>query len=375
MDNYTSETACLIGRRPMDIRNQTDTILITVDEKLEDGYSTKLTKNRVAKDSGGFHFLQNPEAAVGFDVNELIESHRRIGVNKDDIIIAADFPVPRFSNLSAQEVATRQQTSCSWFNEMSAAIPQTIPVIHGRNATEALDHLTNYNTDGMVGFGSNLAQSTQRVMSRIGAAKNASSHDLVRKEDLWQVIIETSEGLLAQDRQFFLLGAGGMNAAKIATMLGAECVDATSWRLNAMTRKLMAADLGRFIRVGSSSTTDKEWAQAHLRSIHDEDTYPFGKANGYTFDEMLAALSADKAIGTSARGLHNIWELDRDAQTLGELADDPDALYKHITGQWNTTGYHHSQNRKILQKAYETRTGSSPAEEFLNFHHEPPVIA
>ena len=42
MENYTSETACLIGKRPMDIRDQTDTILISVDKKLEDGYSNKL---------------------------------------------------------------------------------------------------------------------------------------------------------------------------------------------------------------------------------------------------------------------------------------------------------------------------------------------
>ena len=54
MENYTSETACLIGKRPMDIRDQTDTILISVDKKLEDGYSNKLTRNRVAKDSEAF---------------------------------------------------------------------------------------------------------------------------------------------------------------------------------------------------------------------------------------------------------------------------------------------------------------------------------
>ena len=374
MENYTSETACLIGKRPMDIRDQTDTILISVDKKLEDGYSNKLTRNRVAKDSGGFHFLQNPDAAADFDVNTLVETHRRIGVNDNDIIIAGDFPVPRFADLSDAEVAMRQQTSVDWFNEMKQEIPQTIPVIHGRNAVEVLNHLNEYHVDGMVGFGSNLAQATHRVMSRIGAAKADSTNPLVSKEDLWRVIIETSEGLVREDRKFFLLGAGGMNAAKVATMLGAECVDATSWRLNAMTRRLMDAEHGRFIKVGRTSTVHKEWADSHLRSVHMEDDYPFGLASDYNYDEMLALLSADGANATTARGIHNIWELDRDAKELSEMADDPDRLNRHILKQWEGTGYHHSLNKKVLQKAYESRKGASTADEFLNFHSFDPEI-
>tara|TARA_B100001287_G_scaffold276629_1_gene288316 strand:- start:6858 stop:7988 length:1131 start_codon:yes stop_codon:yes gene_type:complete len=368
MKNYTSETASLIGKRPLDIRNHTETILITVDNKLEDGYSKKLSSNRVAKDSGGFKFLMEPEKAEDFDVNTLVESHRRIGLNDNDIIIAADFPIPRFANLTDEEVINRQQTSCDWYTEMKEVIPQTIPVIHGRNAKEILYHLNNYNTDGMVGFGSNLAQSTHRVMSRIGAAKTDSTKPLVSKSDLWQVIIEASEELLQQDRKFFLLGAGGMNAAKIATMLGAECVDATSWRLNAMTRRLMDAEHGRFIKVGRDSTLHKEWADSHLRKAHQEDDHPFGYAKGYAFDEMIALLSADGAEATTARGLHNIWELDRDAKELSEMADDPDRLKQHILNQWQGTGYHHSLNKKILAQAYDIRKGASPADEFINFH-------
>ena len=372
MQNFTSENAEYIGKRPYDVRELTDSMLITINDRIGDGFSHQefTAKHQVAKDSGGFNFLQNPELASNFKVEDLVANHRRIGIKDNDIIIAADFPIPRFTGLTKNDVAERHKVSCDWFEQMHAEIPQTIPVIHGRTADEAIHHLNQYDIDNdiMVGFGSNLAQSTRRVMDRIGNANIKSETTIVSKAKLWDVNLNTCEQLRKEEKDFFLLGAGGMNAAKIATMLGAKCVDATSWRLNAMLRQLMDCESGRFIKVGKKNNLHKPWAANHMKKVWNTDSYPFSKAAGFTFKEMMDLLRSDGAGGTSARGLHNVWEQDQDALELSTYNDDPDGLYRHIMKQWNKTSYHHSMNKKVLEKAWNSRTGASQAGLFTNFH-------
>ena len=67
---------------------------------------------------------------------------------------------------------------------------------------------------------------------------------------LWFDAIDMMSEVRNNERPVFLLGAGGMNAAPIAALLGAKSVDATSWRLNAMMKKIFCTNHGRYINMG-----------------------------------------------------------------------------------------------------------------------------
>ena len=102
---------------------------------------------------------------MDFNVDGLIEKHKKIGVHDTDIIISADFPVPRFAGISANEMKNRQEMTRDWFEQMTVDIPQTIPVLHGLTATDLIANQFDYDLakGTMVAVGSNLAQTTHRI--------------------------------------------------------------------------------------------------------------------------------------------------------------------------------------------------------------------
>lgn len=355
---------------PTDLRNRTDTVLITIKNNLDDGYHENtfdLNRHKIAKDSGGFNFLGNPELALDFNVDGLIEKHKKIGVHETDIIISADFPVPRFAGISANEMKDRQQMTRDWFEQMTVDIPQTIPVLHGLTAADLIANQFDYDLakGTMVAVGSNLAQTTHRIYDKLnGGKKGATAKKLVSKKMIWDTIIDTAAGLRREDREFFMLGAGGMNASKLCALLGANCVDATSWRGNAMLRQIFDTVHGRYIKVGDErNNMNREWAQQHLREIWNDETYPFGREAGLTFNDMTYLLRTSN----DARCAHNVWELEADSKRLTEYEDDPDGLYRHLKAGWSSTSWTDYQNLKRLDQAYASINDASVQTTFDNF--------
>ena len=125
MDNYTGDnTGHLRKNRAYDMAEQTDTILVTVDDGLKDANHQTVFKpnTRVAKDSGCFPLLLWPELADKFSVRKLLDLHHLFGVNDSDVIISADFPMPRNRSITQEEVLRRQRISVNWYNQMREEI-------------------------------------------------------------------------------------------------------------------------------------------------------------------------------------------------------------------------------------------------------------
>jgi hypothetical protein len=360
MDNYASENVMMIDKRKFTMEDLTSRVLVTINAKLPRGWHDETFKKttRVAKDSGGFKLLQEPQLAESFSVDRLIDEHNRIGYGANDIIVSADFPVPNDAGLPSREVRARQVTSVDWYEQMKEKIPQTVPVLHGRTTREIEAHMEMYGETEMVCVGSNLALGTpSNVVGRLGQGKKrGEASQVVSKENLWKRIIETMK--ILDDRDVFLLGAGGMNAAPIAALLGATAVDATSWRVNAMLKQVFATDYGRFIKVGSrNDNMDKLWAQDFLESRTTDESYPF-------FGMNLKGLQRLLRTSNDARSVHNLWESQNDATRVSEFESDPEGLHQMLKQRFTSSGWSDWKNLKLLDKAIEARRSVKPIENF-----------
>jgi hypothetical protein len=369
MENYASDNAEMIGQRTVNISELTDTVLVTLVEGLPDNWHHKTfkRKTKVAKDSGGFQFLLNPEKAVGFDVDRLIQDHHRVGFGTNDIIITADVPIPTGIALEASIIKERQQQTVSWFDQMRESISQTVPVLHGQTPREVKEHLAMFglNDKEMVCLGSNLAQGQTRVMDRVGGGKQRGKKTTkkIPRIKLWERNIECIKQM--GENPLFLLGAGGMNAAPIAALLGAEAVDASSWRLNGMMRQIYDTEHGRFIKCGTKQRNiERPIFQDFLKGRLQEEDYPFF---GMTVKNLTRAFSANGTIGTEMRSYHNLWETNRDAKVISTFEDDPDGLVRMLEKRWTSSGWTDHQNLKILKMAASAVKHASVPRELANF--------
>jgi len=369
MENYASDNAEMIGQRTVNISELTDTVLVTLVEGLPDNWHHKTfkRKTKVAKDSGGFQFLLNPEKAVGFDVDRLIQDHHRVGFGTNDIIITADVPIPTGIALEASIIKERQQQTVSWFDQMRESISQTVPVLHGQTPREVKEHLAMFglNDKEMVCLGSNLAQGQTRVMDRVGGGKQRGKKTTkkIPRRALWKRNIECIKQV--EETPLFLLGAGGMNAAPIAALLGATAVDASSWRLNGMMRQIYDTEHGRFIKCGTKQRNiERPIFQDFLKGRLQEEDYPFF---GMTVKNLTRAFSANGTIGTEMRSYHNLWETNRDAKVISTFEDDPDGLVRMLEKRWTSSGWTDHQNLKILKMAASAVKHASVPRELANF--------
>jgi hypothetical protein len=373
LTNYTSDHCQLLEKRPWDITEYTDSILIKltdIPDTTEGGWHQRVFKpqTKVAKDSGGFAFLRDPELAENFSVQELIEKHRRVGITDTDDIISADFPIPRYTNIPQAEVERRHQISVDWHQEMTSEIPTAMPVLHGRMAADIVHHYEMYGlSDGEpVALGSNLSQGTSRVMSRIGAnAKPQPSEGRkVGRYELWTTITDMMSTI--RHNPVFLLGAGGMNAAPIAALLGARAVDATSWSLNAMSRAIFCTDQGQFIRFGTvRPNADQTWAEDFLATRLKDESYPLcTDRTGLNLKDLKHLFTSDGSKACELRMIHNISELDRDTEMISEYAGDPDGLADLLRKRYNT-GWKDTMNLKILDMALASIRGDATVQTSL----------
>tara|TARA_B100001094_G_scaffold21762_1_gene18381 strand:+ start:8793 stop:9926 length:1134 start_codon:yes stop_codon:yes gene_type:complete len=368
--NYTSEHPATMGSKNWKIADVTDSVLVDLSKIKEPGWHFEnfTEDNFVAKDSGGFLFLENPSLAKDFDVEGLIDKHRKVGFGPNDTIISADFPIPRMDGISDEEALKRQKTSKEWYELMKSEISVTVPVVHGRNDVDIERHIDMYELDEkeQVCFGSNLAQAKARVYDSMKKGGQKPKQKGIRPSttSLWYEAIDMMSVIRNNERPVFLLGAGGMNAAPIAALLGAKSVDATSWRLNAMMKKIFCTDHGRFINVGRKPNYEEDWATEFLKERLQDDYYPFA---GMTFDELIAAFNLPGAAGTEVCKLHNIYELDRDAERLSDFEGDPtglaDMLYERFHSTWVDRN-----NLKVLHKAYNSIRGDATVnKDVLNY--------
>jgi len=367
--NYTSEHTAQMGTKHWKIGDVTDSVLVTLaGADLPKGWHFEnfTEDHKVAKDSGGFELLMNPSLARSFDVDALISKHIDIGYGPKDTIISADFPISRAFPITSEEALQRQTTSTQWYNRMKLEIPLTVPVVHGRDPDEMENHLEMYELDEKqeVCMGSNLAEAKARVydhMKKGGQVKAKKGRPSTTK--LWLDVIEMMKVVRNNEREVFLLGAGGMNAAPIAALLGATSVDATSWRLNAMMRKIFCTDHGRYIRVGMNPNYEQDWAKDFLEERLQDENYPFA---GMTFEELIRAFHLRGAAGTEVCKLHNIYELDRDAQRISDYAGDPDGLASMLTDRFHST-WKDSNNLRVLDAALASiKSDASVAENISN---------
>ncbi len=368
--NYTSEHTAQMGCKDWNIADVTDHILVALTDNLTKGwhYENFTEDNKVAKDSGGFQLLMNPLLAKDFDVKALIARHIEVGFGLNDTIISADFPIHRgrIGGLSDEETLLRQITSTEWYIQMKAEIPQTVPVVHGRTAEDIKKHLEMYELDEKdeVCLGSNLAQAKPRVYDHLkkGGQRTGPPTRRPTTTELWMEAIDMMAEVRNNERPVFLLGAGGMNAAPIAALLGATSVDATSWRLNAMMRKIFCSDHGRYIKMGLGANYEQEWATDFLRERLEDDKYPFA---GMTFEELVRALRLPGAAGTEVCKLHNIYEMDRDATRVSEYEGDPDGLTSMLEERFNSTWKDHA-NLRVLAKAHASVKSDASVNEISN---------
>lgn len=360
----------MISQRAINIADLTDTVLVTLNAGLPDDWHHKTFKynTKVAKDSGGFQFLMNPEKAEGFDVDRLIRDHHRVGFGKQDIIITADVPIPTGVELDSATITNRQVQTTTWFERMRKTIPQTAPVLHGQTVRQIRNHFDMYslNDSELVCLGSNLAQGQTRVMDRVGKGKQRGKEtkNLIPKLKLWKRNIDCIKQL--GENPLFLLGAGGMNAAPIAALLGAECVDASSWRLNGMMRQIYDTKHGRYIKCGTKKSRNIESPifQDFLKERLTDDDYIF---HGMNVEDLTRAFSADGTVGTEMRCYHNLWELKRDAEVISEFEDDPCGLVNMLKKRWSSSGWTDHQNLKILDMAAQAVNYASVQKSLYNF--------
>jgi hypothetical protein len=364
--NYTSEQTAMMGSKNWNIADVTDSVLVTLTDKLTEGwhFDNFSEENLVAKDSGGFELLMNPTLAKDFDVNGLIQRHKEVGFGPNDTIISADFPIPRQDGLTNEETLRRQITSKEWFDYMKSEISVTVPVVHGRTPDDVARHIDMYELDENqeVCFGSNLAQAKGRVYDSLKKGGQKPKQRGIRPSTtaLWFDAIDMMSEVRNNERPVFLLGAGGMNAAPIAALLGAKSVDATSWRLNAMMKKIFCTDHGRFINVGRDRVNyDQPWATEFLKERLQDDKYPFA---GMTFEELIQAFKLPGAASTEVCKLHNIYELDRDAERLSDFSGDPTGLAKMLHKRFSSTWVDRN-NLKVLDRAYSSVGGDASVQD------------
>ena len=124
--NFASEQWQLIND-DWNPSNHTESVLVTIGgNNIADWHNKTFERSiKVAKDSGGFALLMKPQLAKSFDLEKLIRNHKLIGYYDHDIILSADFPIPRNMDLSDEEIRYRQQKSVDWYNLMKSEIPQT----------------------------------------------------------------------------------------------------------------------------------------------------------------------------------------------------------------------------------------------------------
>ena len=358
MENYISEIIECIGKRQLSLDRFTDSILVTVYDprknnklNLPKGWhdANFKTRTRVAKDSGGFRLLVDPELGKVFDVNKVIEAHNRIGFGDHDIIMAADFPIPTGVSLSNEEVARRHILSVEWYDTMKKQLPQTIPALHGRNLEEILYHKSMYGIEEkqLVMLGSNLAQTTPpNAMGRIGKGrKRGEPAKVTPKKKVWERIMEVVPKL---ESDVFLLGAGGMNAAPIASMLGASHTDASSWRLNAKMFAIYNTVNGRYVKCGDKGKNIMvSKNQDFLKTRLEDESYPF---YGMKLEHLNKVFQSHGSKATEIRGIHNVWELKKDNEVYNEFEGDPDGLAKMLRKRWTSSGWTDHQNLKLLDR-------------------------
>ena len=237
MENYTSDNATWIsgeaGGRKWKVTDMTDTLLTTVIpmKRLNGFHDENFDSNQqIAKDSGGFALLKDPTLAEELDVESLIQRHIEFGVKDNDMRMTLDFPIPRCLPFDKNEVVKRQFMTALWWEEMEKSLPGTIPIFHGRDREEVIEHREMYNMDDrLFAFGSNLAQSTYTQMDEMGRERKKPKKTLVQREKLWEVITDVSKELREWNQPWFLLGAGGMKANQLPGFTR-SFVDGTSWR-------------------------------------------------------------------------------------------------------------------------------------------------
>ncbi len=353
MENYASENLERVGKRNIPLDKFSDAVLITVNKDLPRNWhhDNFEEKTKVAKDSGGFKLLQNPLLGDTFDVKQLIDRHKNIGFGRNDIIISADFPIPTGQHLTKGEKERRQLLSVEWYDMMKKEIHQTIPAVHGQTLAEILHHKSMYGLDAdMLAFGSNLAQTKpENVMGRLnGGWSSGKKTKLTSAKTVWERIFECVPAL---ESDVFLLGAGGMNAAPLAAMIGAKAVDATSWRVNAKMWAIYNTVNGRYVRCGDKNnnimtTKNQEFLQMRLS---DED-YPF---YGMKLSDLNKVFQSAGAKATEVREIHNVWELKKDNEVYNEYEGDPDGLAQMLEKRWRSSGWTDYKNLKMLQCAKE----------------------
>ena len=202
-----------------------------------------------------------------------------------------------------------------------------------------------------------------KIIKQIEKVRGKKKTKNIPRGTLWARNIECVKQI--GDNPLFLLGAGGMNAAPIAALLGAEAVDASSWRLNGMMRQIYDTEHGRFIKCGTKQRNiERPLFQDFLKQRLSEDDYPF---HGMTVDNLTKAFSADGTIGTEMRCYHNLWELDKDAKVISTFEDDPDGLVKMLEKRWMSSGWTDHQNLKILKMAASAVKHASVPGELANF--------
>tara|TARA_B100000927_G_scaffold288753_1_gene283941 strand:- start:1441 stop:2577 length:1137 start_codon:yes stop_codon:yes gene_type:complete len=374
MENYTSDKATWIsgeaGGRKWKVTDMTDTLLTTVIpmKRLKGFHDENFDSNQqIAKDSGGFALLKDPTLAEELDVESLIQRHVEFGVKDNDMRMTLDFPIPRCLPFDRNEVVKRQFMTALWWEEMEKSLPGTIPIFHGRNREEVIEHREMYNMDDrLFAFGSNLAQSTYTQMDEMGRERKKPKKTLVQREKLWEVITDVSKELREWNQPWFLLGAGGMKASQLAWIHGASFVDGTSWRMSAMHHQLMLPEIGRYAYIGyKRNNTEKENIKNYLMYLWNEvEDWPFHKdKSNLTLYEVLKAMTNGTGVATGLRAQHNIWALDRDAAFATSFAGDPEGYARHLL----EINGHDGRFRKLVKKAIVSVKDASIQQNLLNY--------
>lgn len=366
--NFASEQWQLIND-DWNLSNHTESVLVTIGgNNIADWHNKTFERSiKVAKDSGGFALLMKPQLAKSFDLDKLIRQHKLVGYYDHDIILSADFPIPRNMGLSDEEIRYRQQKSVDWYNLMKSEIPQTIPVIHGTNTEEFENHIEMYGLKDKetVAVGSNLAQSTPRVLGQTG-------HKIVSRSILWKTIREMMSVMRKHEFDSFLLGAGGMSAAPEAALLGTKFTDATSWRLNAYQWALFCPERRQYIHCGDKKNNlEKEWVENYLRECLEDENYPLGRnlaGNDYrSLIEALRGVNRTGTEGSRARQIHNLYVQEKDAEWIRTYEDDPEGLGKALIQQHELNseqGWRNSAAIKRIRGHLDSIRESTVSEDF-----------
>jgi len=306
-------------------------------------------------DSGGFSFLMGNVAEEQLNPDRTIKIYKRLGYEKDDILLQLDLPPYYFTNKEKRRALIDKNVDYYFYQK--SKIENIIPIIHGWEKAELKYNLEKLNGNAsktiatcyngnLVAIGSNLSLSKNKQVAM--GSYLATSKDKERKVSFEKVLNHIYYALnVLKGYEVVVLGAGNINMSHILFSLGTKATDGCSWRIDAAFNRFYIpgkTPISFFNgkRYTARKPDDEDFEI--LREIHQMEEHPYSYLS---FDEFLKRLKNKSTV----RQYHNAFVLFLEEQIANEYENDPDKYFKYLEDRFQTySSKHHLKVLKFLHK-------------------------